>query len=103
MRKFAQLLAIFYLGAISDQVISGDLTVTGEVSGMSSFTPTVVASATPTEPHACDAAHLGAIVAIDDTDDGSWSSMCTCAYDDNPGTYDWRDLGDIFSAACSAF
>ena len=63
---------------------------------------TGISAASPAEPFTCDADHFGAIVPVDDSDDTSWSGVCTCANLDGTG-YDWRDIGDIAGTACPFF
>ena len=63
---------------------------------------TGVSDTAPSEPFACDVDHFGAVVPVDDTDDTSWSSVCTCANLDGTG-YDWRDASDVSGTACPFF
>lgn len=61
-----------------------------------------IIAAVPVEPHACDATHVGAQVYVDDSNDSNWGRVCICSYLDGTG-YDWRDDGNIVSAACPFF
>jgi len=71
------------------------------------YTKTIVVSgvegAAPTEPYACSNTTVGAIVYVDDTDDGVPSYYCVCLDMDDGSTFDWRSQYDPINTACTAF
>jgi hypothetical protein len=75
---------------------TGDMTITGTIK------TEVASGAVPAEPHACDAAHSGVIVTVDDTDDTAYNEPCVCLNLDGTG-YDWRQLSDVTGTACPSF
>jgi len=75
---------------------TGDMTITGTIK------TEVASGAAPAEPHACDAAHSGVIVTVDDTDDTAYNEPCVCLNLDGTG-YDWRQLSDVTGTACPSF
>jgi len=75
---------------------AGDLTIAGTIK------TEVATGAAPAEPHACDAAHAGVIVAVDDTNDTAFNEPCICLNLDGTG-YDWRQLNAVTTTACAQF
>jgi len=71
------------------------------------YTKTIVISgvegAAPAEPYACSNTTVGAIVYVDDTDDGVPSYYCVCLDMDDGSTFDWRLQYDPINTACTAF
>ncbi len=69
--------------------------------GKSMRGPTMVASSAPAQPHACDSAHAGAMVYVDDTDDTAISAVCICGTT-AADVYDWLVIGTML-VACPFF
>lgn len=82
--------------ATFDASAGGDLTIAGTIK------TEVATGEVPAEPHACDAAHAGVIVTVDDTNDTAFNQPCVCLNLDGSG-YDWRQLNDVTGTACPYF
>lgn len=73
--------------------LSAQTLTTSPVPWAEFYMPKVLASS-PTEPHACDADHIGSTVYVNDTDDALAGAVCSCQ-NTAIGGFDWVAIGQV--------
>jgi hypothetical protein len=81
---------------VADTTVAATTTVSDSVGNVRILEK--VQNDAPSEPADCVAGNEGTVIYVDDTNDNGFAKLCFCAYDDNPGTYEWQDVDDPTTA-----